>query len=115
MEEDTKCNCRSTDCGMIIGPIWLMGWLFTIGFLGLTSLAANWLLGHTLPDWEITPLHQRPAVLYSLGALLLGSQLNTMGFLAELITAYQVRDAETYSVAERTPEHADRTTPAPHE
>lgn len=97
----------------VLGTVGLVS--FTIGFLGLASLAVNWLLGHTLPDWEITPLHQRPAVLYSLGALLLGSQLMSMGFLAELITAYQVRDAETYSVAERTPEQADRTTPAPHE
>jgi dolichol-phosphate mannosyltransferase len=97
----------------VLGTVGLIS--FSIGFLGLASLAVNWVLGHTLSDWEITPLHQRPAVLYSLGALLLGSQLMSMGFLAELITAYQVRDAETYSVAERTPEHADRTIPAPHE
>ena len=36
------------------------------------------------------PLHQRPAVIYSLGALLLGGQLMSIGFLAELITAYQL-------------------------
>lgn len=82
---------------------------FTIGLLGLASLAVNWVLGHTLADWEITPLHQRPAVVYFLGALLLGAQLMSMGFLAELITAYQVRDTETYSVAERTPEATHRT------
>jgi hypothetical protein len=49
-------------------------------------------------------------VLYSLGALLLGVQLMSMGFLAELITAYQVRDADTYSIAERTARQAEKTT-----
>jgi dolichol-phosphate mannosyltransferase len=95
----------------VMGTIGLIS--FSLGFLGLTSLAVNWVLGHTISGWEITPLHQRPAVLYSLGALLLGAQLMSMGFLAELITAYQVRDTETYSVAERTPDHADQHAPRP--
>ncbi len=95
----------------LLGSIGLIS--FGIGFIGLTSLAVNWVLGQTLSGWEVTPLHQRPAVIYSLGALLLGAQLMSMGFLAELITAYQVRDADTYSIAERTPEPADRTTTTP--
>ena len=95
----------------VLGTVGLVS--FTLGFVGLASLAVNWVLGHTVPGWEITPLHQRPAVIYSLGALLLGAQLMSMGFLAELITAYQVRDTETYSIAERTPDHADRPTPTP--
>lgn len=98
-------------------PQHLMGTIglasFSLGFLGLASLAINWMLGHTIPGWEITPLHQRPAVIYSLGALLLGAQLMSMGFLAELITAYQVRDTETYSVSERTPDHAEQHAPRP--
>jgi len=93
----------------VMGTIGLVS--FTLGFLGLASLAVNWVLGHTIPGWEITPLHQRPAVVYSLGALLLGAQLMSMGFLAELITAYQVRETETYSVAERTPDHVDQHAP----
>ena len=97
----------------VLGTVGLVA--FSLGFLGMASLAVNWVLWQVVPGWEITPLHQRPALLYSLGALLLGAQLMSMGFLAELITAYQVRDTETYSVAERTPEHADRTTPTPHE
>ena len=36
MAEETKCRCRSTDLGVIMGPIWCMGWLFTIGFLQLS-------------------------------------------------------------------------------
>lgn len=92
----------------LLGTIGLIS--FVIGFIGLASLAVNWVLGQTLANWEIKPLHQRPAVIYSLGALLLGAQLMSMGFLAEMITAYQVRDADTYSIAERTPERADRPT-----
>jgi dolichol-phosphate mannosyltransferase len=95
----------------LLGTVGLIS--FVLGFVGLFSLAVNWVLGHTVPGWEITPLHQRPALVYSLGALLLGAQLMSMGFLAELITAYQVRDADTYSIAERTSEHSDRTTTTP--
>jgi hypothetical protein len=36
--------------------------------------------------------------------LLLGAQLMSIGFLAELITAYQGRDENSYSIAERTGE-----------
>jgi dolichol-phosphate mannosyltransferase len=54
------------------------------------------------PDLELLPLHQRPAVAYSLGALLLGGQLMSIGFLAELIIAYQGRDSDTYSIVEQT-------------
>ena len=33
MAEQSRSWCKSTDGGTIIGPVWLMGWLFTIGFL----------------------------------------------------------------------------------
>jgi hypothetical protein len=48
------------------------------------------------------PLHQRPLLIYSVAALLLGAQLMSIGFLAELITAYQGRDEDSYSIADRT-------------
>ena len=40
-------------------------------------------------------------MLYSLGSLLFGGQLMSIGFLAELIIAYHGRDCDTYSIAER--------------
>jgi glycosyltransferase involved in cell wall biosynthesis len=86
---------------------------FVLGGMGLTYLAGYWLVAQWHPDWQLMPLHERPAVIYSMGALLLGGQLMSMGFLAELITAYQFRDADTYSVAERTAEHADKMTKTP--
>ena len=77
------------------------GLLFTaLGFIGMAYLAIYWIF-RTLwfPDWS--PLHERPALLYSLGSLLFGGQLMSIGFLAELITAYYGRDADSYSISER--------------
>ena len=41
-------------------------------------------------------------LIYALGALLLGAQLMTIGFLAELVIAYHGRHDDVYSVAEAT-------------
>jgi glycosyltransferase involved in cell wall biosynthesis len=79
---------------------------FVLGFSGLIYLAVYWLIGQIDPPPDHKPLHQRPALIYSLGALLLGGQLMSIGFLAELIIAYTGRDSDTYSVAEETPPHA---------
>jgi hypothetical protein len=49
------------------------------------------------------PLHERPLLIYALAALLLGAQMMSIGFLAELITAYQGRDEDAYSIAEEQP------------
>jgi dolichol-phosphate mannosyltransferase len=83
----------------LLGTIGLL--FFFLGFLGLAYLGVYWILTRLHPDWNWTPLHERPALLYSLGSLLLGGQLMSIGFLAELITAYHGRDADTYSIAER--------------
>jgi dolichol-phosphate mannosyltransferase len=95
----------------LLGTVGLVS--FLLGAAGLLYLAVYWILGQLNPEWNLTPLHQRPAMIYSMAALLLGVQLMSMGFLAELITAYQVRDADTYSIAERTPEHENRPTTNP--
>ncbi len=36
MSDQTKIIHRHRDGGAVIGPLWLMGWLFTIGYLKLT-------------------------------------------------------------------------------
>ena len=80
---------------------------FALGALGLTYLAIYWLAAQWAPEWGLLPLHQRPAVIYSMGLLLLGGQLMSMGFLGELIIAYQQRDTRSYSIAEEiTPREA---------
>lgn len=75
---------------------------FLFGLAGLTYLALYWVLAQAMPEWNLAPLHQRPAVIYSMGAMLLGAQLMSIGFLAELFTAYYGRELESYSVRERT-------------
>ena len=73
---------------------------FAIGFCGLAYLAGYWLVDKVFPEWKMEDLHNRPAVLYSVAALLLGAQFMSMGFLAELFTAYYGHGAATYSVKE---------------
>ncbi len=93
----------------LLGTVGLIS--FALGGLGMLYLAIYWLAAQMYPDWNLTPLHQRPAMIYSIGALLLGGQLMSIGFLAELITAYQNRDSDSYSIAKRTPDHAEQGTP----
>jgi len=80
---------------------------FVLGALGMTWLAITWVIRLFNEDM-FDPLHKRPLLLYSLGAILLGTQLLSMGFLAELLTAHNARHADEFSIAERThPEVSD--------
>jgi hypothetical protein len=36
MTEETRRIRVSGDAGAVAGPIWLIGWLFTVGYCGLT-------------------------------------------------------------------------------
>ncbi|MCA9202605.1 MAG: glycosyltransferase family 2 protein [Planctomycetales bacterium] len=83
----------------LLGSIGLLS--FLAGGAGLVYLAIYWALNRAFPDWNLLPLHQRPAVIYSMGLLLLGSQMMSVGFLAELFTAYTVRERDTFSVKQR--------------
>jgi glycosyltransferase involved in cell wall biosynthesis len=83
----------------LLGALGLL--FFVLGSFGLVYLGIYWVITRLHPDWGWPPLHDRPALLYSLGSLLLGGQMMSIGFLAELITAYYGRDADAYSIAER--------------
>jgi glycosyltransferase involved in cell wall biosynthesis len=74
---------------------------FVLGGLGLAYLGVTWVIRLWAPG-AFLPLHERPFLIYSLAALLLGAQMMSIGFLAELILAYQGRDEDSYSIAERT-------------
>lgn len=70
---------------------------FLLGMSGMAFMAVYWILRMTwYPEW--TPLHQRPVVLYSVAALLLGAQLLTMGFLAELLVARDQKRGRRFAV-----------------
>ncbi len=86
---------------------------FGAGMLGLIYLTCVWMFGHALHPlmaqvglaskvWEAMPIGGRPLLAYSIAALLLGAQLFSLGFLAELIVANTSREADTFSIAERT-------------
>lgn len=76
--------------------------LLGLGSLGLSYLAALWLLMNVFHALPATPIGSRPLLAYSIAAVLLGGQVLSLGLLAELIVAYTGRDQDTYSVAERT-------------
>lgn len=81
---------------------------FGVGLLGLSYLTFTWLLvnafgwNQAFPAWGFKPLHERPALLYSVAMLLLGAQFISIGFLAELFTAYYGRANVQYSIKART-------------
>ncbi|MFH1269365.1 MAG: glycosyltransferase family 2 protein [Planctomycetota bacterium] len=105
---------------------------FLLGGLWLTYMATRWVLSRVfmfagliedpnvaaglIKAWEspiLFHLHDHPtAALYSVALLLLGGQLMSMGFLGELIIAYQQRDMKTYSIAERTGSVVPSSSPA---
>ena len=95
----------------LLGTLGLIS--FAVGLAGLVYLSLYWVAAQLYPEWNLMPLHERPALLYSLAALLFGGQLLSLGFLAELITAYQMRDTDNYSVAERTIEPAPKAVTRP--
>jgi len=72
-----------------------------IGLGGMAYLAVYWLIRIT-SNLNWAPLHERPLLLYSLGALLVGVHLLALGFLAELMVAQRSDDRHPYSIAETT-------------
>ncbi|MBL8800066.1 MAG: glycosyltransferase family 2 protein [Planctomycetia bacterium] len=94
----------------LLGSLGLLS--FLIGNLGMVYLAVTWLIRLQNPE-AFPPLHERPALIYALAALLMGAQLMSMGFLAELITAYHSRDTDSYSIAETTEARSNTEYPVP--
>jgi dolichol-phosphate mannosyltransferase len=75
---------------------------FALGGLGLLWLATLWIITRVVPGMDAVHLHERPAMIYSAGLLLLGGQLMSIGFLAELFIAYHASDLKSYSISDRT-------------
>ncbi len=83
----------------LLGSIGLVSFLG--GALGMTYLFVIWIIRLWQPE-GLDPLHTRPLLTYSVAFMLLGAQMMSIGFLAELITDYLGRDEDNYSIAERT-------------
>jgi len=86
----------------LLGGIGMLS--FAAGNVGFFLLAVTWIIENWIAPGNYKPIHERALVYYSLAALLLGAQLMSIGFLAELITAYQSRDTDSYSIKETTAE-----------
>lgn len=89
----------------LLGTVGLIG--FTLGGFGVTVLSIWWILSR-LDGFDANDLHlhERAIFYYSMGALILGGQFLSVGFLAELITAFHGRDSNSYSIRQRTPERS---------
>jgi dolichol-phosphate mannosyltransferase len=82
----------------MLGSIGLV--CFLLGGVGMAYLAVTWLI-RLRYETAFLPLHERPLLLYSVAFLLLGAQMMSIGLIAELVIAYQGKDEDSYSIAEK--------------
>lgn len=80
--------------------------LLSLGTIGLVYLAVIWVVGFWVDGYR--PIGDRPLLIYSAALLGVGTQLLSLGVIAELVTSYNIRAQDTYSVAETVgPENAE--------
>ncbi len=85
----------------VLGTVGLAA--FFLGVFGMVMLATQWGISRIGTDpGQYVHLHERPALLYSVALLLLGGQLMSIGFVAELLIAYHDPGVSPYSIAQRT-------------
>ncbi len=86
-------------------PLHLLGGVglipLALGSAGLAYLAFCWVLAR-LGVSGYGPIGQRPLLSYSVLGVFLGVHLLSIGFLAELLLALNIRSVKSYSVLERT-------------
>jgi len=77
----------------LIGALWAIWW------------AGYWLISRLgIPGIPPLLLHEKVGHIYAIGLMLVGAQIMSIGFLAELFIAYHEPHQEPYSIAERTEE-----------
>jgi glycosyltransferase involved in cell wall biosynthesis len=84
----------------LLGTVGLLS--FLLGGLGMTWLAARWVLSRLVDGWTPVHLHETASLFYCLGLFIIGAQFLSVGLLGEMIAAHWVRDTDTYSIAEHT-------------
>ena len=80
--------------------------IFAAATLGTVWLATTWVVSRQFEDIPDVHLHERALFYFCLAGLLLGAQLVSLGFLAELVAWMFYREHPPFSVAERTGDHA---------
>lgn len=88
----------------LLGSLGLASLAF--GGIGLSLLTLAWAVSRLSDAWPDEHLHERAIFYYCIVALLLGAQLLSVGFIAELITAQNRPNVRPYSLAESV--HLDR-------
>jgi glycosyltransferase involved in cell wall biosynthesis len=87
---------------------------FALGGAGMFYLAVRWCLSRLVDGMVPIHLHETAALYYSLALIVIGAQFMSFGFLGEMITAYLVRESDTYSIEQHTtPGQAPRKAPIP--
>ena len=80
--------------------------LLSLGSAGMLFLALTWVFRP-----ESRPIGNRPLLIYSASLLIVGMQLVSLGILAELVTSYNIRAEDTYSIAETLEARKEGTDP----
>ena len=87
-------------------PLHLLGGIglpaFLLGAAGLTYLGVCWILAR-FHVHGFGPIGARPLLVYSLACLIIGFQMLSVGFLAELVASQNVRHEPKYTIAECIP------------
>jgi glycosyltransferase involved in cell wall biosynthesis len=84
----------------LLGGLGLL--FFGLGMLGMTYLAAIWVLMHGIGWLPVKEVGTRPLLVYSVASLLLGAQAMSSGLIAELLIHRTGHEADPYSIAEQT-------------
>jgi len=84
----------------VLGSLGMLA--FVLGLAGIVYLGVLWLF----PSHR--PIGTRPLLTYSLLGVLLGAQMISIGFLAELLIAVSAREEAGFSIAERVGWERDR-------
>lgn len=78
---------------------------FLVGLVLLGYLAVLWCVSRLSSGLEVVNLHETAVLYYALASFLIGGQFLSVGLLGEMITAFLIRKADMYSIAEYSGPH----------